>query len=328
MTSAANDGELMAINHGRNLLLNVAPKRMGVGDSGYEYVEQNFKPIRFTESLSVVHRVLFGASPDNRFLNLRAKELLTYVHETEFASYIYRLDPRVTYWPPTTEPSLLHSKKVIITQVSGTPRRVAVGGTFNASNTTGTAEKNFIFDLVETGDAFTATLQPYGRKAAAAITETFSSISAAPTISAPDTAIRLSVATVGTTQTNRISTEIGDLLVVEAYDAAGYLLLEAGSSDNIMPFTALPRLASVADTLVARWVINMQADPLPAITTIMPTLELLGEPVFIDLFGVSDVEPYTTFKNLWFDHPLPNYRLAGLTLAFIYRAEEQRLQNG
>jgi hypothetical protein len=61
----------------------------------------------------------------------------------------------------------------------------------------------------------------------------------------------------------------------------------------------------------------------------MPTLELLGEPVFLELFGVEPAEPYATFKNVWFDHPLPAYKLAGLTLAFIYRLEEVRLhRNG
>lgn len=318
------------INHGRNLLLNVSPRRMSTADVGYEYIAADFMPFRFTEALSVIHRVLFGATPDNKFLNLRAKELLTYVHETEFASYIYRLDPRITYWPRHEAPTFLYAKKVTITQISGSPQRIGVGGTFVASNTTGAAEKNFLFDLTTAAGEFTAALQPYANTAAAPVIETFSTFADAPIITAPETAIRLSLAnaTSTTTTTNRILTEIGDLLVVEAYDPRGYLLLEDGADNTVLPFTARPRLASVADTLVARWLINMQANPAPAITTIVPTLELLGEPIFLDLFGVADEEPYTTFKNLWFDHPLPNYRLAGLTLAFIYRAEEQRLQNG
>lgn len=316
------------INHGRNLLLNVAPRRTAAGDVGYEYIAPEFVPFRLTESLAVIHRVLFGATPDNKFLNLRAKELLTYVHETEFSSYMYRLDPRVTYWPPHESPSFLHSKKITITQTSGTPQRINVGGTFNASNTTGSAEKNFVFDLLSTGTVFTATLQPYGNTAAEPVVETFSSFATAPIIIAPDTTVRLGLSNAAALSTNRILTEIGDLLIVEAYDPAGYLLLEENSDETVMPLLARPRLAATTDNLLARWLINMQANPAPAIATIMPTLELLGEPIFLDLFGVADEEPYTTFKNLWFDHPLPNYRLAGLTLAFIYRAEEQRLQNG
>lgn len=316
------------INHGRNLLLNVSPRRLGVGDSGYEYMPAEFKPFRLTAALSVIHRVLFGEQPDNKFLNLRAKELLTYVHETEFASYLYKLDSRVTYWPQQEKSDFLYNKKVTLTQISGTPRRVAVGGTFSASNTTGTAEKNFLLDLTTTGDEYTATLHPVGGADAAPVATSFTTFSSAETLVAPETAVRFSLAAASSfTTTNRIMTEIGDLLVVESYDPTGYLLLEEGDGNTPLQMRALPKLANT-ETTVARWVINVQANPAPAITTIMPTLELLGEPVFIDLFGVADVEPYLTFKNLWFDHPLPNYRLAGLVLAFIYRAEEQRLKNG
>ena len=237
------------------------------------------------------------------------------------------LDSRITYWPRAESPTFLYPKKVSITQISGEPQRIAVGGTFAASNTVGSAEKNFVFDLFSAAGTLTATLRPYGGTTAEPVVETFSDITNSPTIIAPETSIRLSLRGGAATATNRFMTEIGDLLVLESYDPAGYLLLEDGA-ENTMLFTARPRMALNTDSLVARWLINMQANPSPAITTIMPTLELLGEPIFLDLFGVSDEEPYTTFKNLWFDHPLPNYRLAGLTLAFIYRAEEQRLQNG
>lgn len=314
------------INHARNLLLNVSPQRMAANDAGYEYVAKDYVPFRFAESLAVIHKVLFGSSPDNKFLNLRAKELLTYVHETEFASYIYRLDPRVTYWPRNESPAFFYNKKVTIAQISGAPRRLGVGGTFNASNVTGTAERNFILDLRSVGGVFNAELQPYGVPIASKV-ETFTSLADAPIITAPDTAIRINLANASAISSNRMLTEIGDLFVLEAYGPAGYLMLENADDSNILPFTELPRLASTDSELVARWAINMQANPSPAITTLMPTLELLGEPIFIDLFGVAEEEPYATFKNLWFDHPLPNYRLAGLTLAFIYRAEEQRVQN-
>lgn len=316
------------INHGRNLLLNVSPRRFGASDVGYEYMPPTFTPFRLTDSLAVIHRVLFGEKPDNKFLNLRAKELLGYVHETEFASYLYKLDKRVTYWPQQERPDFLYNKKVTLTQISGEPRRVAVGGTFSASNTTGAAEKNFLLDLTTANEEYTATIQPIGGSAAAPIATSFAAFSAAETIIAPETAIRFSFAAAGSVSTTaRMLTEVGDLLIVENYDPRGYLLLEDGDAQAPLQMRALPRLA-VSDSLVARWLVNIQANPAAAITTIMPTLELLGEPVFLDLFGVADIEPYLTFKNLWFDHPLPNYRLAGLVLAFIYRAEEQRLKNG
>jgi hypothetical protein len=73
----------------------------------------------------------------------------------------------------------------------------------------------------------------------------------------------------------------------------------------------------------AAWSVTTTAQPDPVITTLLPVLEILGEPVLLELFGVSTKdEPYATFRNLWFDHPLPVYRLAGLVLATIYRTDE------
>jgi len=74
-----------------------------------------------------------------------------------------------------------------------------------------------------------------------------------------------------------------------------------------------------------RWLVTTLARPTPAITTLLPVLELMGEPVALELFGPGNPpEPYSTFKNLWFDHPNAVYRLGGLTLAMIYRTNEVR----
>lgn len=81
-------------------------------------------------------------------------------------------------------------------------------------------------------------------------------------------------------------------------------------------------------TIDSVWSVTVLSRPQSAITTLLPILEMLGEPVFLELFGVADIEPYVTFKNLWFDHPLPVYRLAGLVLALIYRTDSIRNQNG
>jgi hypothetical protein len=71
------------------------------------------------------------------------------------------------------------------------------------------------------------------------------------------------------------------------------------------------------------WQIYTRVKPTTALTAVLPLLELAGEPIYIDLFGVGMVaEPYSTFKQLWFDHPNPVYRLGGLTLAIIYRTNE------
>lgn len=75
--------------------------------------------------------------------------------------------------------------------------------------------------------------------------------------------------------------------------------------------------------MATNWNIYTRAKPSPALTTLLPILDILGEPLFLELFGVgSDVQPYATFKNLWNDHPNPMYRLSGLVLAIIYRTNE------
>ena len=136
---------------------------------------------------------------------------------------------------------------------------------------------------------------------------------------------------------------IGSLILRELDpNAAGFLKAQTiyeskpaviTSDNNVFPVIDLPdteiklrleRLNTDPHTLTGRWYIVLTANPSPALTTLLPTLELIGEPTLIELFGLSDEEPYLTFKNLWFDHPLPAYRLAGLVMAFIYRTEQLR----
>lgn len=94
--------------------------------------------------------------------------------------------------------------------------------------------------------------------------------------------------------------------------------------------TEIEQYAYMLDPRVTYWpkVITAEfyAGPPTAdsLTTMLPILEMLGEPVFLALFGSPDAEPYTTFKHLWFDHPAPVYKLAGLTMAIVYRTEELR----
>lgn len=77
------------------------------------------------------------------------------------------------------------------------------------------------------------------------------------------------------------------------------------------------------------WRVTTVVRPDPVVSTLLPVLELLGEPLFLELFGVEDKEPYATFKRLWFDHPNPVYRLNGLVLGLIYRTNElSRTKNG
>lgn len=328
------------INHARTLLLNKARDTAHYTDPGYEYIPPGYRPAQLPENLKALRAVLFGATPDNYFLNFRAHELLSYMHGTDLRVFVERLDPRITYWPNNVNTFFAPaSKRVTVTQTYGVPQRLAVAGNLSAIETKGRASNTYIVDLYQQPTAgvnkvFISTRyagEQYGMSAAPApITYEIADVSAPPVTRLTQTALKMlpNVSSYNLGY-NRILTENNDFLVIEQYspDAGGRLTLEDDSpSSGLAAFTAALTMSGV-DTLIGRWTIETRANPKPALTTVLPTLEMLGEPAFLELFGVAPVEPYTTFKNLWFDHPLPTYRLAGLVLALIYRTEEYRGKN-
>jgi hypothetical protein len=125
---------------------------------------------------------------------------------------------------------------------------------------------------------------------------------------------------------SRILTEENGILVVESYapETGGQLLLEPAGVSFFSSAMGMRMPSTEGQELQAQWLVETKANPAPIITTAFPSLEMLGEPIFLELFGSAPAEPYSTFKNLWFDHPLPAYRLSGLVLALIYRTEELR----
>jgi hypothetical protein len=294
------------INHARTLLLNTRPQNNHLQDAGYEYIPSDFRPAELPQTLVAIHKILFGAKPDPYFLNLRGRELLTYIHQTELADYIYKLDPRVTYWPPTNAPFFENAKPTVMAvQTAGLPLPLNLNGTFFASDAAGTTTKRYEITLTETGEELYVGLRDIDSVAPPTIT-TIEDAGNPPVIAVPETKLqfKLNPQTAVSPYDKRV--ELADVVITEQYAAE-------------------PNLGAN----VARWSVVARANPKPAITTVLPILELLGEPLFLDLFGVAPAEPYATFKNLWFDHPLSAYRLAGLVLAFIYRAEELRkVSNG
>jgi hypothetical protein len=269
------------INHARTLLLNIFAQSANAQDAGYEYIPPTFKPLVLPNTLRVIRGVLFGSRPDQRFLNLRARELLSYIHQTELAEYVYKLDPRVTYWPEEQTTAFKYQPRIRVQQALGAERSLGISGEFVVSNAGGKANRLFRVQLTNRGGAGPCIAVTDEKDSTVNLVTPISGQTNLPAITLPETQVKF-----------RIN------------DAQ----------------TALPALAEIS----GEWVIALSANPPPALTTLLPTLELLGEPVFLDLFGVEDSAPYATFKNVWFDHPLPAYRLAGLVLALIYRAEEVR----
>lgn len=306
------------INHARTLLLNTPAKKAQAQDAGYEYIPAEYRRVELTSTLKKIQSTLFGVSPDQRFLNLRAMELLSYAHQTELAEYVYALDPRVTYWPRASA-LFQPTPPITVTQVSGTYRPLTAAGSFSATNAAPIAQRQYFVAL--TTDDQTATLTD------ALLTEAaeFLTAETAGEVFLQETA---SGGGGGDAQVNS--------LYIKQINSLSAPLIVPLQSINTLPTITLPETQVKVTPAVrtdpeasnaARWLVDLAVDPPPAITTILPALELIGEPTVLELFGVSAEEPYTTFKNLWFDHPLPAYRLAGFVLAYIYRLNERRSNN-
>jgi len=332
------------INHARTLLLNQARRKTHYSDIGYEYVPPEFTPVELTPTLGIVRKLLFGSAPDNYFLNYRCRELLSYLHTTELAEYVYRFDPRVTYWPeinkPFFEPT---SKRVVINRTYGTPYRFTVTGSLKSLNSLGHAHRQYTIDLYKTLDAnsnliMQLKLQRVGDRQPAVV-ETVQSFDSPPVLTLPQTDIKLLLSLrAPILGESLITTERDRNLQAETYAAGLNLYLAAEpyglrriTSENdaltlIEVYSASGPAPETETGLIARWFVETKATPEPILPVAIPGLEMIGEPANLELFGFKNEEPYLTFKNLWLDHPLPVYRLGGIVLALIYRTEELRRQ--
>ena len=209
-------------------------------------------------------------------MQFRVRELLRYIHETEFSSYLYALDSRVTYWPE--QPTIAPPYYLRVQQTAGVPHVLAVSKILTPARNDSFTAGQYEVELTQNNETGASVIDVRPRELAALPTTTTFAAGVVPGFQLP------------------------------------------GITANFL-------LNGVATT-TAKWIITAKTRPTAAITSILPSLELLGEPVFLELFGVSDKEPYTTFKNLWSDHPLPVYRLVGFVLAYIYRVHERSAKNG
>jgi hypothetical protein len=58
---------------------------------------------------------------------------------------------------------------------------------------------------------------------------------------------------------------------------------------------------------------------------IVEQLESIGDDTLTELFGTKRIEPWNTFRNVWYDHPELPYRLSAIVLALVYRTNEVRV---
>lgn len=84
------------VNHVWTLLCNYDPQR-GVGVPGYEYMEEEFRPVDLPSPLARVRSVLFGETPDLFFIHYRSRQLVHLLHAPQWERYVLALDKRISY---------------------------------------------------------------------------------------------------------------------------------------------------------------------------------------------------------------------------------------
>jgi hypothetical protein len=319
------------INHARTLLLNIASKSYQPGTLGEEYVPQ-YSPAALPTYLTTARKILLGTDPDKVFLNFRMHELLSFIHQTALGEFVYALDPRITYDTTATSEFFTAQQQINLRRVLGlTNTRLFLSGVVKADNITGRAYRNYFIDVTFTNGDYRLTVAAESTRdelvesldwlQSDAATGDTSGLSVPVTL--PNTALSVSISTPQVIPPVLLMEDYYDLLKEDDYD----IELEPGEDPSPLQ---LRRMALTGTEIIGKWQLETYARPDSAITTCLPRLEFLGEPFYLELFGVGNtVEPYATFKNIWFDSKNPTYRLAAFVLAVIYRTDAiRKKQNG
>lgn len=315
------------INHARTLLLNRTSKNYIPGSLGEEYIPPDYEAVDLPTHIATARKIIFGANPDPEFVNFRLCELLSLIHNTELAEFVYALDPRVTYWPRQVTDFYQAQKNVSVEKTGGAVDTfLYVNGTPISNIRAGVLSGNYIVRLLTRDNALRLVINQIDRT------------------DVVDQEVGLIGPTIGLSQPAPLPNAQMTVQVADYVNPIGYILLEnfdlppsfllqenaekieleSGTAPEMAPLQRRMSLTGTA-TILASWRVSTYARPEAAITACLPRLELLGEPAFLQLFGVGNApEPYATFKNIWFDAKDPSYRLAAFTLALIYRTEALR----
>ena len=335
------------INHGRSLLLNINGEDYHPQYIGDEYIAPNFKGVALPSYLQTARRIIFGAQPERVFLNYRVRELLHTIHETELAEYLYALDPRVTYWPEPSPVFFNQRKYVRAEQIAGVyGARLFFYGNFNADNALGKSLREYTIRTSQNTDNYIVVEHDDKTfKSSTTKVNIETGLSSAVSIAGTNLRVRvggnaINAATLMLESNYNLLTEILDSVALESVLPepsvlsntnlmleSGYAILTEALENVELENVVDPITNDVFDG--SAWRVTAFAPP-ASVVSLLPILEVMGEPNLLELFGPSNYDqPYATFKNLWFDHPLAVYRLAGFTMAMIYRTEEiRRGQNG
>jgi hypothetical protein len=308
---------------------------------GEEYIPA-YRAAILPTYLTTARNLLFGSSPDRVFLNFRVQELLSFIHRTELAEFVYALDPRVTYWPKKQSEFFRAKTTITSLKTVGTDEsRLYINGTLKSDNSRGRAFKEYTVKLINSTSA-TATIEIVSDNGAAVDTQPIEWLATTPDSSGAEvtfTGMSSQIALPNTDLTLQLVAGNLNITLLE-FDGfvdtsadVGLVLRSIALEKGVDPmaFRAATPVLKITDgrVVLGEWLLQLYAKPDSAIAACLPRLDFLGEPFYLELFGVGNtVEPYATFKNIWFDHPSAAYRLAAFTLAVIYRTNELSAQNG
>lgn len=315
------------INHARTLLLNRTSSTYVPGKLGEEYIPPGYEAVTLPTSVATAKNIIFGVDPDPEFVNFRLWELLSLIHNTELAEFVYALDPRVTYWPrPVTD--FYQAQKTIKVEKTGgaADTFLYVNGEPLANIRAGVLSGEYIVRLLTRDNTVRLVINQVDRQDVVdqQISLDGPALGLSPAVPLPNAQMTVQVADyvnpIGYILLENLNTPPNFLL----QETAERIKLEANTVPAISALRMRMSLLST-DTILASWRVNVYSRPEAAITACLPRLELLGEPAFLELFGTGEAgEPYATFRNIWFDAKDPSYRLAAFTLALIYRTEALR----
>ena len=312
------------INHARTLLLNKSANNYQPDTLGEEYVPAGYSALTAPDCVQTPYRIIFGTNPDKVFLNYRLHELLNLIHNTELNEFLYKFDSRVTYWPRLAKPFFSGGIRGVLSKVGGYDlSRLAIVGAVTANNILGMAMHEYVIKVTYENNEEHALVTEVAKNETVSVPISwvagFNNGGPSNLISLPGTDLLIQFSSVVPTTVYQLQLE----------EDPGYLLLENGDrialtvGTDSMPLMYQPVEAMNAEIL-AQWYLQVYAQPNNAVSDILPKLAALGEPLFLELFGLGNSEPLQTFRNIWFEHPISAYRLAAFVLAMIYRMEARR----
>ena len=312
---------------------------------GEEFIPE-FTPVALPSYLQIARNILFGAAPDKVFLNFRAYELMSLLHSTELEEFVTAFDPRITYSTTNTSDFFVPRSSVVLERTGGPEyANLYLEGAVKPDNAAGRAYLEYRVLLLSDTDT-TAILKLIPVPGGNTITNTIvwnvpvvrlsmrgnrpvlkqmaNDLGISSKTQIPNIGLALQLA-LGGVDTNLLAGERAGLIETEPEIAPENIELDGFQLAQAM---ALKTLKLSEQQLLAEWYLTIYVKPSSAISVCLPKLEFLGEPFYLELFGTEATpEPYATFRNMWFDHPLPAYRLAAFVLAMIYRTEEARAKN-